>query len=91
MLELKIGNFEGNKQVDEENYGSWRFILAKEGNKILLYAGAVPQDHTIDYGHRNVVSENDISSKIIGGGDICFRYGTLDIEGMSGKYGIIPK
>jgi len=90
MLELKIGNFAENKKVDEEEFGSWKFVLAKEEDTISLYAGANPKDWRINYGHGNVVIDNDISSQVIGGGDICFHYGGLDITGMSGNYGIVP-
>lgn len=89
MLELKIGSIEENRQASVEEFGVWKFILAKDDNKILLYAGAHPKDD-YEYGHRNVIINNDIYSEVIGGGDICFHYGALDINGMSGNYGVVP-
>ncbi|MBW2966781.1 hypothetical protein KY342_06790 [Candidatus Woesearchaeota archaeon] len=88
-LELKIANFTENSQVEEEEFGVWKFVLVQDNSKILLYTGAQPKED-YEYGHSRVVSENDISEDIIGGGDMCFHYGTLDVKGMSGYFGIIP-
>jgi len=89
MLELKIGNFEENKEVIKYECGLWKFVVSKEDNAICLYAGKIPEN--LKYGHSNVVSQfNLVKSNILGGGDITYTDGALKFDGMSGDFGIVP-
>lgn len=91
MLEMKIGEIESNKEAEEIGIGIWKFVLAREGDSIVFYAGTAPCDAESTTEYVSVAERFRIKkADILGGGLMMYEGAVLQFSDGSEDFGPVP-